>query len=120
MCRGCRGAHKDRLEIKRLGSSNVEASITLEQDLMPQAYALDPRLAEVRCFCMHTTAWCAHPASSFTVNAAGVLVLQNYHVMLVAAACITGISKLKQTMVRLEHDSRAATLEVDGLALHVG
>jgi hypothetical protein len=43
-----RGAHKDRLEIKRMGSSNVEASITLEQDFMPTAYALDPRLAEVR------------------------------------------------------------------------
>jgi hypothetical protein len=47
----CRGAHKDRLEIKRMGSSNVEASITLEQDFMPQAYALDPRLAEVSVNC---------------------------------------------------------------------
>jgi hypothetical protein len=56
----CRGAHKDRLEIKRLGSSNVEASITLEQDFMPQAYALDPRLAEVRSFCMHTLCWFLH------------------------------------------------------------
>ena len=44
----CRGAHKDRLEIKRQGSSNVTADITLTQDFMPQAYALDPRLAEVR------------------------------------------------------------------------
>ncbi|KAF6258758.1 hypothetical protein COO60DRAFT_1638864 [Scenedesmus sp. NREL 46B-D3] len=42
-----RGAHKDRLEIKRMGSSNVDASITLQQDFMPQAYALDPRLAEL-------------------------------------------------------------------------
>lgn len=31
-----------------MGSSNVDASITLQQDFMPQAYALDPRLAEVR------------------------------------------------------------------------
>ncbi|WIA38491.1 hypothetical protein OEZ86_001813 [Tetradesmus obliquus] len=42
-----RGAHKDRLEIKRQGSSNVTADITLTQDFMPQAYVLDPRLAEL-------------------------------------------------------------------------
>jgi hypothetical protein len=62
-----------------MGSSNVEASITLEQDFTPQAYALDPRLAEVsnNSCCMHTIGW-----------STAVLLMKHAHVKHVADCCI--------------------------------
>lgn len=44
-----RGSHKDRLEVKRLGSSNVDVQVTLEQDASPPLYKLHSGLAEVGC-----------------------------------------------------------------------
>lgn len=44
----CRGAHKDRIEVKRVGSQPSRVTITFEQDFVPPAYKVDPRLAEVR------------------------------------------------------------------------
>lgn len=46
----CRGPHKDRIEIRRMGSSNVNVNITLEQEFMPPAFKLSQGLAEV-CSC---------------------------------------------------------------------
>lgn len=42
-----RGPHKDRMEVKRVGSSPSTVTIKFEQDFAPPVYKVDPRLAEV-------------------------------------------------------------------------
>jgi hypothetical protein len=42
-----RGPHKDRFEIKRVGSQSTKVTITFEQDFVPPVYRVDPQLAEV-------------------------------------------------------------------------
>eukprot|EP00878_Enallax_costatus_P035118 GHUV01039096.1.p2 GENE.GHUV01039096.1~~GHUV01039096.1.p2 ORF type:complete len:112 (+),score=37.39 GHUV01039096.1:79-414(+) len=42
-----RGPHKDRIEIKRMGSSDVKVGITLEQEFTPPAFKLSKGLSEV-------------------------------------------------------------------------
>ncbi len=67
----CSGAHKDRLEIKRIGSSAVDVQITLEQDFAPPAYKLSDELAQVWVWSLSLTsrseALCA--AATATVTA---------------------------------------------------
>eukprot|EP00775_Hariotina_reticulata_P005421 gene5421-5654_t len=46
------GSHKDRLEVKRLGSSNVDVQVTLEQDASPPMYKLHSGLAELLGVCV--------------------------------------------------------------------
>lgn len=42
-----RGPHKDRFEVKRVGSQSTKVTITFEQDFVPPVYRVDPQLAEV-------------------------------------------------------------------------
>lgn len=46
-CLFTRGPHKDRMEIKRVGSQPTNVTITFQQDFAPPVYKVDQRLAEV-------------------------------------------------------------------------
>lgn len=66
----CRGTHKDRIEIKRTGGSNVKANITLEQEFQPPAFKLSEGLAQVGMVVKSSmpgascSPWCKFPDSS--------------------------------------------------------